>query len=159
MNSAKETRGIERGKARRLQPLEVSPIAWSIMVAFMLLAVLLMPATAADIFTVAGTGLPGSSGDGGPATNAELNSPRGVALDVHDNVFIADYSNNRIRRVDAVTSTITTIAGNGSKGYSGDGGPATAAKLNAPYAVALDAAGNLFIADERGTVASAALMS
>jgi hypothetical protein len=99
------------------------------------------------ITTVAGTGASYYGGDGGPATSAALNRPTGVALDEAGNLFIADQNNQRIRRVDAVTGIITTVAGNGSRGFSGDGGPATSAILNDPHAVALDADGNLFIAD------------
>jgi sugar lactone lactonase YvrE len=99
------------------------------------------------ITTVAGDGNWGFSGDGGPATSASLNWPLGVALDTHGNLFIADTGNNRIRRVDAITGIITTVAGDSIEGFSGDGGPATSASLNAPYGVALDAFGNLFIAD------------
>jgi len=99
------------------------------------------------ITTVAGNDTQGFSGDGGPATSAELHLPTGVALDSSENLFIADWGNNRIRRVDAVTQVISTVAGNGSQGFSGDGGPATSAELCAPYGVAVDSSGNLFIAD------------
>ncbi|MBI3662703.1 MAG: SMP-30/gluconolactonase/LRE family protein [Acidobacteria bacterium] len=99
------------------------------------------------ISTVAGGSLPGSSGDGGPATNAALNGPLGVAVDAAGNLFIADTSNNRIRRIDAATGIITTVAGNGLAGFSGDGGPATNASLNYPYDVAVGASGSLLISD------------
>lgn len=95
----------------------------------------------------AGTGTPSFSGDGGPAASAELRGPFGLALDANGNLFIADQINNRIRRVDASTGIITTVAGNGTFGFSGDGGPATAARFRSPAAVALDANGNLFIGD------------
>jgi len=100
-----------------------------------------------EILTVAGDSVPGYQGDGGVATAAELNQPRGVALDSAGNIYIADLNNNRIRKVAASTGIITTIAGNGTAGYSGDGGPATSAELNQPYGVAADAAGNIYIAD------------
>jgi len=103
---------------------------------------------AGTITTVAGTGQQGYSGDGGPATSASLYGPQGVALDAAGNLYIAEYNNHRIRKV-TVAGTITTVAGNGQKGYSGDGGPATAASLYYPRAVAVDAAGNLYIADDR----------
>jgi len=98
------------------------------------------------ITTVAGNGQRGYSGDGGPATAASLNGPAGVAVDAAGNLYIADYSNNRIRKV-TPGGTITTVAGNGVRQYSGDGGPATAASLSSPSGVAVDAAGNLYIAD------------
>jgi sugar lactone lactonase YvrE len=99
------------------------------------------------ITTVAGNGSASFSGDGGPATTASLLFPEGVALDVSGNVYIADSGNGRIRRVAAGTGIISTVAGNGSAGFSGDGGQATAAALWLPYGVALDSAGNLYIAD------------
>ncbi len=101
------------------------------------------------ITTIAGgTGNGGFGGDGGPASQALLASPKGLDVDASGNLFVADFANHRIRRIDAATGTITTVAGSGSGFFSGDGGPATAAKLNWPVAVAVDAAGNLFIADQ-----------
>ena len=104
-------------------------------------------ATTGMITTVAGSGTAGISGDGGPATSAQLDNPTGVAVDAAGDLFIADSSNNKVRRVDATTGMITTVAGNGTAGSAGDGGPATGAQLNAPHSVALDAAGNLLIVD------------
>jgi len=107
--------------------------------------------TAGTISTFAGLVVSGSprcgySGDGGPATSAMLYYPYGVTVDSKNNVYIADYSNQAVRKVSA--GVITTIAGMpGNGGYSGDGGPATSAMLNAPTAIAVDAAGNVFIAD------------
>ena len=98
------------------------------------------------ITTSVGTGIAGFSGDGGPATLGQLNNPWGVALGNDGSLFIADLSNNRIRKV-SPTGTISTIAGNGTIGFSGDNGPATAAQLNVPAGVAVDVAGNVFIAD------------
>jgi sugar lactone lactonase YvrE len=98
------------------------------------------------ITTFAGTNSSGFSGDGGPATNALLNNPMGVTEDSIGNVYIADYGNNRIRRVDT-NGIITTIAGTNSSGFSGDGGPANMAQLYRPSHVACDTSGNLFIAD------------
>ena len=97
------------------------------------------------ITTVAGSGVGGFSGDGGPASSASLSNPTGLALDSAGNLYIADTYNQRIRRVSG--GTITTVAGNGSKGPSGDGGPATSASLNGPSGVAVDSAGSLYIAD------------
>jgi sugar lactone lactonase YvrE len=98
------------------------------------------------ITTVAGKTSLGYSGDGGPATNASLNSPAGVALDAWGNLYIADTSNNRVRKVDP-NGIITTVAGKTGPGYAGDGGSATNASLFDPYDVALDTAGNLYIDD------------
>ena len=98
------------------------------------------------ITTIAGTGEYGFSGDGGPAVQAALSYPEGVAVDGAGNVYVTDSGNNRIRKVDA-TGTITTIAGMGEYGFSGDGGPAVQAALDYPSGVAVDGAGNLFIAD------------
>ncbi len=97
------------------------------------------------LVVVAGNGRPGFGGDGGPATNASLNSPRAVALDAAGNLYITDAGNNRIRMVSG--GTITTVAGNGTAGFSGDGGPATSAKLNNPATATVDSAGNIYIAD------------
>jgi sugar lactone lactonase YvrE len=98
------------------------------------------------ISTVAGNGTKGYSGDGGPATSAQLGYPYGVAVDAAGNLFIADTYNYRIRKV-RPGGVISTVAGNGIQGYGGDGGLATSAQLGYPYGVAIDAAGNLFIAD------------
>jgi ribosomal protein S11 len=99
------------------------------------------------ISTVAGTGTGGYSGDGGPATSAQVNYPNGVAVDGSDNVFIGDSSNNRVREVVKATGIITTIAGTGTSGFSGDGGPATSAQVNYPNGVAVDDSGDVFITD------------
>ena len=101
------------------------------------------------IVTIAGTGNLGSSGDGFPAINAELNAPRGLAFDSAGNLYIADSGNHRIRMISAATKYITTVAGNGNLGYGGDGGPATSAELNYPLGVAVDASGNMYIADSQ----------
>ncbi len=99
------------------------------------------------ITTVAGSGTAGYGGDGGAAASAQLNLPIGVAVDSSGNVYIADFGNSRVRKVSASGAIIGTVAGNGSTGYSGDGGPAANAQLNGPQGVAVDAAGNLYIAD------------
>jgi sugar lactone lactonase YvrE len=88
------------------------------------------------------------SGDGGPAVEAQLNFPGAVAVDEQGHVYIADTMNHRIRKVDANSGLITTIAGTGQKRWSGDGGPAVAAALNEPTALALDQKGRLYIADQ-----------
>src|SRR5712692_2886715 len=99
------------------------------------------------ITTAVGTGEKGFAGDGGPANAALLNGPFDVAFDAAGNLYFSDTFNCRIRRVDERTGVISTVAGNGDKGYSGDGGPATAAALNEPYGIVLDRAGNIFTAD------------
>jgi trimeric autotransporter adhesin len=100
------------------------------------------------ITTVAGTGSYGYSGDGGLATSAALYDPSGVAVDASGNIYIADTYNHRIRLVTKSTGIITTVAGNGTRGYSGDGGLATSATLDYPSGVAVDASGNIYIADD-----------
>ena len=99
------------------------------------------------ISTVAGNGVAyGDLGDGGPATRAQLGRVEGLALDTAGNLFIADPYNCRVRKV-SPNGIITTIAGNGTQGYSGDGGPATSAQLNRPVGVAVDGTGNVYVAD------------
>jgi hypothetical protein len=115
------------------------------------------PMTAGDIYTIAGKGGAGFSGDGGQATAARLHRPTGAAVDAAGNVLISDSFNERIRVLAAKTGTfygqamtagdIYTIAGNGTQGFSGDGGPATAAELNTPLRTTVDAAGNVVISD------------
>lgn len=100
----------------------------------------------AEIRTVAGTGLKGFSGDGGPAAAAQLNNPFGVARSPDGALYICDTDNHRIRRIGR-DGIITTMAGNGVRGYSGDGGPATEAQLNEPYEVRFDALGNVFFVE------------
>lgn len=104
------------------------------------------------IYTIAGNGTAGCSGDGGPATLADLNRPSAAVKDTAGNLYIADSGNNVIRKVAAGTGIVATIAGNEIAGYSGDGGPATNAQLNSPSALALDSAGNLYIADAGNNV-------
>jgi len=104
------------------------------------------------ITTIAGNGEGGYSGDQGAATRAQLNYPEGIAIDGQGNLYIADSGNNVVREVTAATGVITTVAGNGVSGYSGDNGPATAAQLWNPESLALDSAGNLFIADTYNSV-------
>jgi hypothetical protein len=116
------------------------------------------PMTAGYIYNVVGTGTAGYSGDGGPASQAELNVPGGLAVDSHGNLVITDENNDRIRVVAEsggtfygqrmTTGHIYTVAGDGTAGYSGDGGPATAAELDMPADAAVDGFGNLVIADE-----------
>ncbi len=113
--------------------------------------------TAGDIYSIAGTGVAGYSGDGGPATSAELSYPKGVAIDGHGNVVVLDFSNERVRVIAEAAGTfygktmtagdIYTIAGNGTAGFTGDGGAATAAELHYPEGIGIDASGNAVISD------------
>ena len=98
------------------------------------------------ISTIAGTGVAGYSGDGGPATLAELNQPWSLIMDATGNLYFSDAANQVVRKIDT-TGIITTVAGNGIAGYGGDGGPAIQASLNTPSGVAVDTIGNLYIAD------------
>ncbi len=100
-----------------------------------------------NITTVAGNGGSGYFGDGGPAVNSTLSLPQGLAFDSSGNLYIADDTNCRIRVVDT-SGNINTVAGNGSCGGAGDGGPAIAAQIDHPYGLAIDAQGNLYIADK-----------
>ena len=95
---------------------------------------------------IAGTGIPGFNGDRGPAIEASLRQPYDVRLDSQGTVYIADYGNNRVRKVTR-DGIIQTVAGTGEQGYSGDGGPATAARLNGPYGIFVDGEDSLLIAD------------
>jgi streptogramin lyase len=115
--------------------------------AVILLAGLSGPAAAGVIDTVAGTGTAGYSGDGGPAADARLNQPFHCALDGDGHLYVADALNHCVRRIALRTGVITTVAGCGKKGYTGDGGPATKATFNEPYAVAVDGRGDLYIVD------------
>ena len=111
-----------------------------------LYAVYRLPASGVATIVV-GNGTPGYSGDGGLATSAQINSPVGIALDPQGSLFISDTNNNCVRRVDAKTGIITTFAGTAVRGYSGDGGPATQARLSGPTGIAVDADGTVYISD------------
>lgn len=99
------------------------------------------------ITAVAGSGEQGFAGDGDQAVKAKLDQPFDVAFDKAGNLYFSDTFNHRLRRVDAKTGAITTVAGNGRKGFGGDGGPATQAMLNEPYGLAIDAEGTIYFAD------------
>ncbi len=99
------------------------------------------------IATAVGSGERGFAGDGGPAVQARLNGPFDIGFDAAGNLYFSDTFNHRIRRVDARTGIIATIAGNGEAGYGGDGGPAVEAAFNEPYGIAVDRAGDIYVAD------------
>jgi sugar lactone lactonase YvrE len=109
-------------------------------------------ASTGDISTFAGNGTAGFSGDGGAATSAELNGPNSVATDNSGNVYIADAGNSRIRKVTVSTGDISTIAGDGSSGYNGDGGAATSAAIGTPATVVLDVSSNIYFVDNTNNV-------
>ncbi|MGZ3891284.1 MAG: NHL domain-containing protein, partial [Mucilaginibacter sp.] len=103
------------------------------------------------ISSIVGDGNAGSSGDGGPATSAQIHDPCALAFDLSGNIYIADNSNHRVRKVNA-SGIITTVAGEGNPGYYGDGGPATSAEIYSPSGVAVDNAGNLYIAEQANNI-------
>lgn len=118
---------------------------------FLILSTAFVCQSAPTISSPVGNGQQGYSGDGGPAAEAKLDQPFDVAFDRDGHLYLSDTYNHRIRRVDAKTGVITTVVGNGQKGFSGDGGPATDAKLDEPYGLAFDADGHLYFADRLNT--------
>ena len=104
------------------------------------------------IQTIAGTGEPGYAGDGGPATQALLREPFMCAFDRQGNLYVAEAPNHCVRRIDKDTGVITTVAGTGASGYSGDGGPATQATFNEPYSLEIDGNGDIYIVDRLNAV-------
>src|ERR1051326_2866962 len=119
------------------------------LVAFLLAVAIvpMLPAQTGIITTIAGNGTSGTAGVGGPAVNAQV-VPGAIAIDSSDNLYIAE--SYRVLRVDASTGVLTLVAGTGTAGPSGDGGPATAATVNGVRGLAIDAAGNLYIAEFLG---------
>ncbi len=103
------------------------------------------PLAAADVRTIAGGGKPGYSGDGGPGTSGALANPYGLTIGPDGALYICEVDNHVIRRLDLKTHKLSTVAGTGKPGYSGDGGPALAATLNQPYEIRFDRAGNMFV--------------
>jgi streptogramin lyase len=115
-------------------------IVWTILV-------LVSTADAGEITTVAGTGLPEDGGASGPAMKTNIGEPFGVEIGPDGALYITEVRNHRVRRLDLKSGELTTVAGNGKKGYSGDGGPATNAELNEPYEVRFDKAGNMYFVE------------
>src|SRR5215472_16958351 len=103
--------------------------------------------SAQTIVTIAGTGTAGFSGDGGPAIRAQLNNPYGLTIGPDGALYFCEIGNHRIRRLDLATKRISTVAGSGNKGFSGDGGPAAKAQLRQPHSIAFDREGRLLICD------------
>ena len=111
-----------------------------------------MPFEPGKIQTFVGTGEPGYSGDGGPAAQALCNEPFMCDFDPAGNLFYTEAKNHIVRRVDQATGDVTTVAGNGESGYSGDGGPATQATMKEPYSLAVDGNGDIYIVDRLNAV-------
>src|SRR5262245_56120592 len=107
----------------------------------------LMPDALGRIETFVGTGAKGYAGDGGPALQALCNEPFMCAFDTKGNLYVSEAANHCVRRIDKATGVITTVAGTGVAGYSGDGGPATRATFNQPYSLQVDANGDIYIVD------------
>jgi sugar lactone lactonase YvrE len=112
----------------------------------------LLPLSAQTIATIAGTGIAGFSGDGGPGVEAQVNNPYGLVTGPDGALYFCEIGNHRVRRLDLKTGVISTAAGSGQKGYAGDGGPALDASLNEPYEVRFDVAGNMFFAEMQNHV-------
>jgi DNA-binding beta-propeller fold protein YncE len=117
-----------------------------------LLLPLLLSAASKSVTTIAGTGVAGFSGDGGPGIEGQVNNPYGLVIGPDGALYFCEIGNHRVRRLDLKTHRLSTVAGNGTKGYSGDGGPATAASLNEPYEVRFDKDGNMYFVEMQNHV-------
>ncbi len=115
-------------------------------------AVSTLPLVAAEVKTLAGTGVSGATGDGGPATAAQIGNPYGLTIGPDGALYVCEIDTHRIRRIDRTTGTISTVAGTGEMGYSGDSGPATAAKLNEPYEIRFDRAGDMIFVEMKNAI-------
>jgi DNA-binding beta-propeller fold protein YncE len=113
---------------------------------------LLLSAAPKTVSTIAGTGVAGFSGDGGPAVAGQTNNPYGLVIGPDGALYFCEVGNHRVRRLDLKKHQLSTVAGSGTKGYSGDGGPALAASLNEPYEVRFDKSGNMFFAEMQNHV-------
>src|SRR5215813_4070675 len=112
-----------------------------------LLTLSIAPGFAAQIKTIAGIGKPGAATDGAKAIESPLNNPYGLTIGPDGGLYVCEVDNHRVVRIDRKSGRITVVAGTGTKGYSGDGGPALAASLNQPYEILFDKAGNMFFAE------------
>lgn len=139
--------GVLGTKSALKNPKSVALYGGAVYVADLSNRVRRLDLTTGIVTTVAGTGVAGYSGNGGLATSARLDSPQRIAIDSVGTIYIADAGNDSVRRVDGTTGVITTVAGQGVAGYSGDGGLGTSARLRTPRGVALDGDGTLYIAD------------
>src|SRR5713101_8314312 len=112
-----------------------------------LLLPLILSAAPKTVSTIAGTGVAGFSGDGGPGVAGQTNNPYGLVIGPDGALYFCEVGNHRVRRLDMKTHRLSTVAGTGTKGYSGDGGPAVQALLNEPYEVRFDKVGNMFFVE------------
>src|SRR5215467_6156722 len=117
-----------------------------------LLIPLILSAAPKTVTNIAGTGVAGFSGDGGPGVDGQTNNPYGLVIGPDGALYFCEIGNHRVRRLDLKTHVLSTYAGSGKKGYSGDGGPATAALLNEPYEVRFDKAGNMYFVEMQNHV-------
>ena len=117
-----------------------------------LAAALTLPLSAATVSTLAGTGVSGATGDGGPAVKAQIGNPYGLTIGPDGALYVCEIDTHRVRRIDLKSGKISTVAGTGEMGYSGDGGPATNAKLNEPYEVRFDGEGNMFFVEMKNAI-------
>ena len=111
-----------------------------------------LPLHAAEVRTIAGTGVSGATGDSGPAAKAQVGNPYGLTIGPDGALYVCEIDTHRIRRIDLKNGNISTVAGTGEMGYSGDGGPATKAKLNQPYEIRFDKAGNMFFVEMKNAI-------
>ncbi|MEX2285960.1 MAG: hypothetical protein WD648_02650 [Planctomycetaceae bacterium] len=126
--------------------------AAAVFIAVSLVAIGVARAAADEVITIAGTGHEGYSGDGGPATRAEVGGPFGLSIGSDGALYLCEISSHVIRRIDEKTGLISTVAGSGRKGYAGDGGPATKALLNEPYEILFDRDGNMFFVEMKNNL-------